>query len=141
MFTFPQSVNPAVRSHVDAQFAFLNDLSRSMTRSFQDVFQLNMQLCQTLIEETALISQGLMSTERPNDALTAAASRAQPATDKLRAYQQNLSGLAASARSSWRASPNAMVRKRPAPRAHWRTKWPASRRKRPTATCASRKKP
>jgi len=97
MFTFPQSVNPAVRSHVDAQFAFLNDLSRSMTRSFQDVFQLNMQLCQTLIEETALISQGLMSTERPNDALTAAASRAQPATDKLRAYQQNLSGLAASA--------------------------------------------
>jgi len=97
MYPFPQSVNPAVRSHVDAQLAFLNDLSRSMTRSFQEVFQLNMQLGQSLLEETSLISQRLMTAERPNDALAAAATRAQPATDKLRAYQQHLSGLAASA--------------------------------------------
>jgi phasin family protein len=97
MYPFPQSVNPAVRSHLDAQTAFLNDLSKSMTRTFQDIFQLNMQLGQTLLEETAHISQRLMTTERPNDALTAAASRAQPAADKLRAYQQHLSDIAASA--------------------------------------------
>ncbi|MGZ5182771.1 MAG: TIGR01841 family phasin [Ramlibacter sp.] len=97
MYPFPQSVNPAVRSHLDAQVAFLNDLTKSMTRSVQDIFQLNMQLGQTLMEETALISQRLLTTERPNDALAAATARAQPATDKLRAYQQHLSGIAASA--------------------------------------------
>jgi phasin family protein len=97
MYPFPQSVNPAVRSHLDAQTAFLNDLTKSMTRTFQDIFQLNMQLGQTLLEESANISQRLMTTERPNDALTAAASRAQPAADKLRAYQQHLSDIAASA--------------------------------------------
>jgi phasin family protein len=96
MYPFPQSVNPAVRSHFDAQIAFFNDLSRSLTRSFQDVCQLNIQLGQTMLEETTIASQRLMTTDRPNDALTAAASRVQPASDKLRAYQQHLSGLAAS---------------------------------------------
>jgi phasin family protein len=96
MYPFPQSVNPAVRSHVDAQMAFFNDLSQSLSRSFQEVCQLNIQLGQTLLEEAALVSQRLMTTSRPNDALDAAASRAQPANDKLRAYQQHLSRLAAS---------------------------------------------
>jgi phasin family protein len=96
MYPFPQSVNPAVRSHFDAQIAFFNDLSKSLTRSFQDICQLNIQLGQSMLEETALVSQRLMTTDRPNDALSAAASRAQPATDKLRAYQQHLSRLAAS---------------------------------------------
>ena len=97
MYPFPQSVNPAVRSHLDAQTAFLNDLSKSMTHTFQDIFQLNMQLGQTLLEETAQISQRLLTTERPNDALAAATSRAQPSADKLRAYQQHVSRIAASA--------------------------------------------
>jgi phasin family protein len=84
-----------VRSHFDAQFAFFNGLSQSLSRSFQDVCQLNIQLGQTLLEETALASQRLMTNDRPNEALAAAASRAQPATEKLRAYQQHLSRLAA----------------------------------------------
>jgi phasin family protein len=95
MYPFPQSVTPAVRSHFDAQFAFFNGLSKSLSRSFQDVCQLNIQLGQSLLEETALASQRLMTADRPNDAFAAAASHAQPASDKLRAYQQHLSRLAA----------------------------------------------
>jgi len=97
MYPFPQSVNPAVRSHFNAQIDFFNDLSRSFTRSFQEICQLNIQLGQTLIEESTLVSQRLMTTDRPNEALNEAVARAQPTTDKLRAYQQHLSRLAASA--------------------------------------------
>ena len=96
MYPYPQSVTPAVRSHLDAQMAYLNELSQTMTRSLQQVFQLNMQLGQTLLEEATSASQRLLTTERPTDALAAVASRAQPASDKLRAYQQHLSQLAAS---------------------------------------------
>jgi phasin family protein len=96
MYPFSQSVNPAVRSHLNAQVDFFNDLSRSLTRSLQDVFQLNMQLGQTLLEESTLVGQRLMTTDRPNEALTEAVTRAQPTSDKLRAYQQHLSRLAAS---------------------------------------------
>ena len=95
MYPYPQSVNPALRSHIDAQTAFLNDLSQTMTRSLQQVFQLNMQLGQTLLDETTSAAQRMLTIERPTDALSAAASRAQPATDKLLSYQQQLSQLAA----------------------------------------------
>ena len=95
MYLFPQSVNPAVRSHMDAQVAYLNALSQTMSHSFQQMFQLNMQLGQTLIEEATGAAQRMLASERPTDALSAAASRAQPASDKLRAYQQQLSQLAA----------------------------------------------
>jgi phasin family protein len=96
MYPFPQSVNPAVRSHIDAQVAFFNDLSQAMSRSFQQMFQLNMQLSQSMFEEAATVGQRLLSTQRPTEALSGVASRAQPATEKLRAYQQHLSQLAAS---------------------------------------------
>ncbi|MGG7604019.1 phasin family protein [Massilia sp. BKSP1R2A-1] len=95
MYPFPQSVNPAVRSHMDAQAAFLNELSQTVSRSFQQVFQLNMQLGQSLLEEATGTAQRMLTADRPTDALSAAASRAQPATDKLRSYQQQLSQLAA----------------------------------------------
>lgn len=97
MYPFPQSVNPALRTHFNAQVDFLNDLSRSMTKSFQDICQLNIQLGQTLLEESTLVGQRLMTSDRPNDALNEAVARAQPTSDKLRAYHQHLTRLAASA--------------------------------------------
>lgn len=98
MYPFPQSVNPAMRSHIDAQSAFLNELSQTMLRSFQQVFQLNMQFGQTLLEEATGFVQRMLSADRPADAMSAAASRAQPATDRLRGYQQQLSQLATTTR-------------------------------------------
>ncbi len=97
MYPFPQSVAPAVRSHIDAQIAFLNELSHTVSRSFQQAIQLNMQLGQGLIDEATGAAQRMLTTERPTDALSAAAARAQPATDKLHAYQLQLAQLAATA--------------------------------------------
>ena len=95
MYPFPHSVNPAVRSHLDAQTAFLNELSKTVSHAFQQMFQLNMQLGQTVLEQATVTVQRMMSADHPTDALSAAASRAQPATDMLRSYQQQLSQLAA----------------------------------------------
>jgi phasin family protein len=97
MYPFPQSVSPAVRTHVDAQTAFLNDMSKSLFKSFQQICDLNIQLVQTMIEETALASKQVLSAERQSEILSAATARAQPATDKLRAYQQHITRLAADA--------------------------------------------
>ncbi len=96
MYPFPQSVNPAVRTHFDAQTAFMNELSQTVSRAFQQVLQLNMQLGQGLIEEATSTAQRMLTTSRPTDALSAAASSAQPSTEKFLSYQQQLSQLAAS---------------------------------------------
>ena len=95
MYPFPQNITPAVRTHVDAQTAFLNDMSKSLFKSFQQMCDLNIQLMQTLIEETALASKQVLSADRQTEVLSAATARAQPTSDKLRAYQQHITRLAA----------------------------------------------
>jgi phasin family protein len=62
-----------------------------MSHSVQQVVQLNVQLCQTLFEEVANVGQRMLTAERPTDAMSLAASCAQPSNDKLRAYRQQLS--------------------------------------------------
>ncbi|MGO4478363.1 phasin family protein [Massilia sp. 2TAF26] len=94
MYPFPQSVNPALRLHIDAQVAFFNELSQAMSRSFQQIGQLNMQLTQSLFEQATKAGQHLLTTEHPTEAMSLAAARAQPATETLRVYQQHLSQIA-----------------------------------------------
>lgn len=95
MFPYAQSVTPAARTHMEAQLAFINDMSRSMCRTVQQFSDLNIQLAHTMLEEATQTSQQLMTANRPTEAMAAAANRAQPAVDKLRAYQQHLSRIAA----------------------------------------------
>ncbi|CAH0312529.1 hypothetical protein SRABI118_04852 [Massilia sp. Bi118] len=97
MYPFPQNVTPAVRTHVDAQTAFLNDMSKSLFKSFSQMCDLNIQLMQTLIEESTLASKHMLSADRQTELLSAATARAQPTSDKLRAYQQHITRLAADA--------------------------------------------
>ncbi len=97
MFPFSQSVTPAVRSHIEAQTAFMNDMSKSLFNSFQQLCNLNIQLTQTMLEESTMASNSLLTADRQTDIISAAASRAQPATEKLRAYQQHISRVAADA--------------------------------------------
>lgn len=97
MFPFSQSVTPAVRSHLDAQAAFMNDMSKSLFRSFQQLCDLNIQLTQTMLEESTLASNSMLTADRQTDVISAAAARAQPASEKLRAYQQHISRVAADA--------------------------------------------
>ena len=97
MFPFPPSVTPAVRTHMDAQTAFINEMSKSLFHSFQQVCELNIQLAQTMLEETTLAGQHVLTADRHSELMGAAAARAQPATEKLRAYQQHVVRLAADA--------------------------------------------
>jgi phasin family protein len=97
MYPFNQSVTPAVRTHLDSQVAFMNDMSKSLFRSFQQMCDLNIQLVQTMLEETTIASQKILTADRQTDVISGAASRAQPASEKLRAYQQHISRLAADA--------------------------------------------
>ena len=97
MFPFSQSVTPAVRAHLDAQASFMNDLSKSMFNSFQQMCNLNIQLAQTMLEESTTATQQLSTQSRPTDAISAVSARAQPTAEKLRAYQQHLSRVAADA--------------------------------------------
>jgi phasin family protein len=97
MFPFSHSVTPAVRSHLEAQVSFFNEMTKSMSQSFQSLCQLNLQLGQTMLEEGNIAGQQLLTSGNATDALTISAARAQPTADKLRAYQQHISRVMADA--------------------------------------------
>lgn len=95
MFPFNRSVTPAAKTHLEAQLSFFNDMSKSLFRSVQQYTDLNIQLAQTLLEESTTASHQMITAEQATDVINAAASRAQPTAGKMRAYQQHLSRLAA----------------------------------------------
>jgi len=95
MFSFNQSVTPAAKHHMEAQVSLINDMSKSLFRTVQQFSDLNIQLAQTIIEEASLTGQELLTAGRPADAVNVTLSHAQPTADKLRAYQQHLSRIAA----------------------------------------------
>ncbi len=95
MYPFSQSVTPAAKTHMEAQLAFFNDMSKSLFRTVQQYSDLNIQLAQTLLEESTTTGQQIITAHRPTEAIAAAAAHAQPTAEKLRAYQQHLSRIAA----------------------------------------------
>ncbi len=95
MYPFSQTVTPAAKTHLEAQLSFFNDLSKSVFRTVQQYSDLNIQLAQTLLEESTQAGQQVITAHRPTEALAAAAAHAQPTAEKLRAYQQHLSRIAA----------------------------------------------
>jgi phasin family protein len=97
MFTFSQPVNPVFRAYLDSQLAFFNALSTSLSASFQSICEANLKLSRTTLEETLGAGQRMLAAKNLTDVFGAAASGAQPASDKLRSYQQDLSRVAADA--------------------------------------------
>ncbi|MFS2003184.1 TIGR01841 family phasin [Duganella sp. CT11-25] len=95
MYPFSQIVTPAAKTHLEAQLSFYNDVSKSLFRTVQQYSDLNIQLAQTLLEESTSAGQHVITAHRPTEAIAAAASHAQPTAEKLRAYQQHLSRIAA----------------------------------------------
>ncbi|MYM87234.1 TIGR01841 family phasin [Rugamonas sp. FT82W] len=95
MYPFSQSVTPAAKTHMEAQLSFFNDMSKSLFRTVQQYSDLNIQLAQTLLEESTMTGQQIITAHRPTEAIAAAAAHAQPTAEKLRAYQQHLSRIAA----------------------------------------------
>jgi phasin family protein len=95
MYPFSQTVTPAAKNHMEAQLSFYNDISKSLFRTVQQYSDLNIQLAQTLLEEGTNVSQQVITAHRPTEAIAAVAAHAQPTAEKLRAYQQHLSRIAA----------------------------------------------
>jgi len=95
MYPFSQAVTPAVKEHLEAQLSFFNDVSKTLFHTVQQYGDLNIQLAQTMLEESTTAGQQILTAHRPTEIFSAAAAHAQPTAEKLRAYQQHLSRIAA----------------------------------------------
>lgn len=101
MFDFNQSsISPAVKSQLDAQFAFFSDLSKTMFEGAQKINALNVQVANTVFEESLSRTRALLSSSNANEALSIASEQAQPVAEKIRAYQQHVQNILAETQAS-----------------------------------------
>jgi phasin family protein len=78
-----------------AQFSLFADMSKKLFDTAQKINELNFQVAQTVIEEAITGTRQLLEANDPYEALSISASQAQPAAEKVRAYQQHLANIAA----------------------------------------------
>ena len=95
MYPYPEAVSPAARSHLDAQLAFFNEMSKTLTQSFQKLVDLNMRVSRSYLEESAVTGQQMLAAKSPTDAISVAVARMHPASQSLLAYHQEVSKAAA----------------------------------------------
>jgi phasin family protein len=95
MFPFLQSVTPAVQEHIKSQFNLVSDLSQKLFDSAQKVNELNMQVAKTVMDESLQCAQQVMTAQDPMEAISIASGQIQPTAEKVRAYQQHLTNIAA----------------------------------------------
>lgn len=95
MLPFSQSISPALKDYMNAQYALLSDMSERAMQGVQRINELNIQIAQSAMEDSLKGVQQVMTAHDPYEALSIAASQAQPAADKLRDYQQGLTEIAA----------------------------------------------
>jgi phasin family protein len=95
MFNFSSTDSPAAKAHFQSQYSMLTEISKQMFTAVQKINELNIQVAQTLLEETFSGAQQVLSAKDPQEALSIIAGQTQPGIEKLRAYQQHLRDIAA----------------------------------------------
>lgn len=94
MSPFDQSVNPVLRLHLDSQLAFFNDLSQSLSGSFQSICQANLRLGQNVIEETLSAGRRMLTSGQANGVPCAVLPDTQPSSEHMCAYQRKIFSIA-----------------------------------------------
>jgi phasin family protein len=95
MMPFSENVTPASKAHLEAQYSLMSDMSQKLFDTVQKINELNIQVAKTVMEESFNNVQQVLVAKDPYEALSIAASQAQPAAEKVRAYQQHLTNIAA----------------------------------------------
>jgi phasin family protein len=95
MLFFTQPMPPSAKAHLESQFALWSDMSKQLFTTVQKINELNIQVAQTVMEESITSTRQVMEAQTPYEALSIAAGQVQPAAEKMRAYQQHLTNIAA----------------------------------------------
>jgi phasin family protein len=95
MLLFNQQIAPSAKAHLESQFTFATEMSKQLFSAIQRVNELNLQIAQAALQETLSSTREIFSAQNPYDALSAAANQVSPAAERLRAYHQHLTDIAA----------------------------------------------
>ena len=85
--------NNVMRSGLEAQASFMNELTRHTFDTVRKVSELNINLVQQLMQDSVSVSGQMISCSDPFQVALAGAAAAQPVAEHLQQYQQQLAGV------------------------------------------------
>lgn len=92
---FQTTQSPALKRQMDSQFSFYSDVFKRMFDGVQKINELNIQVAQAVMDESLTRTKDLMQSTDAQDRLSISAGQVQPATEKMRAYQQHVENILA----------------------------------------------
>jgi len=92
---FQTAQSPALKHQMDSQFSFYSDVFKRMFDGVQKINELNIQVAQTVMDESLTRAKDLMQSPDLQDRLSISAGQVQPAAEKMRAYQQHVENILA----------------------------------------------
>jgi hypothetical protein len=93
------SDNPALRSNLESQAAFIHAFSQMALDTLRQVSEANLKLARQEIEGTLHAGREMMGCTDPLQLMQAVMRQVPPATERLRAYQQHLLAVLAGAQA------------------------------------------
>jgi phasin family protein len=95
------SDNPALRSHLESQVNFMNEFTQKMVDTLRQLSEMNLKLTRQAIEGSLYASREMLSCTDPMQFAQVAMKQIEPATERLRAYQQHMLGVLAGAQADF----------------------------------------
>jgi phasin family protein len=95
------SDNPALRAHLESQVDFMNQFTQKAVDTLREVSEMNLKLARQMVEGTMHASQEMLNCTDPLQLTQAAIKQVQPATERLRSYQQHMLTVLAGAQAAF----------------------------------------
>jgi phasin family protein len=95
------SDNPALRAHLESQVDFMNEFSQKMVDALRQISDMNLKLARQTIEGSLHASREMIKVSDPVQFAQTAMKQLEPATERLRAYQQQLLSVLAGAQADF----------------------------------------
>lgn len=95
------SDNPALRAHLESQVDFINEFTQKMYDTLRQLSEMNLKLSRQAIEGAVHASREMLSCTDPMQFTQVAMKQIQPATERIRAYQQHLLSVLAGAQADF----------------------------------------
>jgi phasin family protein len=95
------SENPALRAHLESQVDFINEFSQKMVDALRQISDMNLKLARQTIEGSLHAGREMINVSDPMQFTQTAMKQLEPATERLRAYQQQLLSVLAGAQADF----------------------------------------
>jgi phasin family protein len=101
MFPIQDQISEVTKASIEAQLARINALNHMTFQSVQKLFDLNINLVKTSMEESAIISRQLMAAKDPQEFFSLIAAQAKPNAEKALLYTRHLANIASTAQAEF----------------------------------------